>query len=296
MQIGFIGLGTMGQPVAQHLMRHGHAMGVYARRAAALDPLLAAGAVAYQTPRELAAHSDVVFTMVTATADVEEVLFAHTGIAAGGRRGLTVVDMSTIAPAAAREFAARLAERGIALVDAPVSGGPEGARNGTLTIMAGGSPESFDRVRPLFECFGATILHLGAAGAGQTTKACHQLLLLITAEGAAEALTLARRSGVDPVMARQAMMSGIAASRVLDRFGARMAQRQFAAGIPARIYRKDLQIVLDLAREARVSLPAGELTMQHILELVERGRGDEDLSALITVVEGAGRSEEAAGN
>jgi 2-hydroxy-3-oxopropionate reductase len=286
MNIGFIGLGTMGRPVALHLMRHGHAMGVYARRSAALEPLLAEGATAYPTPRELASHSDVVFTMVTATAEVEQVLFAHTGVVAGGRSGLTVVDMSTIAPAAARDFASRLAEKGIDMVDAPVSGGPDGARNGTLTIMAGASPEAFGRVRPLFECFGTTILHMGGAGAGQTTKACHQLLLLITAEGAAEALTLASRNGVDAVLAQQAMMSGIASSRVLDRFGARMARRQFADGIPARIYRKDLQIVLDLARSSSLRLPAGELTMQHIRQLVDTGRGDDDLSALITVIEG----------
>jgi 2-hydroxy-3-oxopropionate reductase len=286
MNIGFIGLGTMGRPVALHLMRHGHSMGVYARRPAAVEPLLAEGATVYAAPSQLASHSDVVFTMVTTTADVEEVLFAPAGVAAGGRPGLMVIDMSTIAPVAARDFALRLARQGIAMIDAPVSGGPDGARNGTLTIMAGASPEAFNLARPLFECFGTTILHLGGSGAGQTTKACHQLLLLITAEGVAEALTLASRNGVDPALAQQAMMSGIASSRVLDRFGARMAARHFADGIPARLYRKDLQIVLDLARSSSVTIPAGELTMEHIRRLVDAGRGDADLSALITVIEG----------
>jgi 2-hydroxy-3-oxopropionate reductase len=285
MNVGFIGLGTMGQPVALHLMRHGHSMGAYARRAASLEPLLTQGATAYRTPSELAAQSDVVFTMVTATADVEEVLFAPAGVAASGRRGLLVIDMSTIAPAAARDCASRLAEKGMEMIDAPVSGGPEGARSGTLTIMAGGSLEAFNVARPLFECFATTILHMGASGAGQTTKACHQLLLLITAEGVAEALTLARRSGVDPVLAQKAMMSGIASSRVLERFGARMATRQFADGIPARIYRKDLEIVLDLAGQSRLTIPAGELTMEHIRRLIDNGLGDADLSSLITVIE-----------
>ena len=287
MNIGFIGLGTMGRPVALHLMRRGHSMGVCARRTATLEPLLAEGAAGHSSPSDLASHSDVVFTMVTATADVEEVLFAPTGVAAGGRPGLMVIDMSTIAPAAAREFASRLAKKEIELIDAPVSGGPDGARNGTLTIMAGGSLEAFTRARPLFECFGTTILHMGGSGAGQTTKACHQLLLLITAEGAAEALTLASRNGVDPVLAQQAMMSGIASSRVLDRFGARMAARQFADGIPARLYDKDLKIALDLARASGLDLPAGELTMEHIRRLTDSGLGDADLSALITVIEGS---------
>ena len=287
MNIGFIGLGTMGRPVASHLMRHGHSMGVYARRSAALEPLRAEGATVYSTPGDLASHSDVVFTMVTATADVEEVLFAPAGVASGGRPGLMVVDLSTIAPATARDCASRLAGQGIEMVDAPVSGGPDGARNGTLTIMAGGSREAFGRARPLFECFATTILHMGGSGAGQTTKACHQLLLLITAEGVAEALTLASRNGVDPALAQHAMMSGIASSRVLDRFGSRMAARQFADGIPARLYRKDLEIVLDLARSSRLTIPAGELTMEHIRRLMDSGLADADLSALITVIEGS---------
>ena len=287
MNVGFVGLGTMGRPVALHLLHGGYDVGVFARRPAALAPLVAEGATAYPSARELAAHSDVVFTMVTATPDVEEVLFGPAGIAAGGRPGLLVIDMSTIAPAATRDFAARLASKGIDMIDAPVSGGPDGARNGTLTIMAGGSADAVTRARPLFECFAKTSVHMGDCGAGQTTKACHQLLLLITAEGAAEALTLASRSGLDAVKVQQVMMTGIASSRVLDRFGSRMAAREFADGLPTRLYRKDLQIVLDLAAQSRVSLPAGELTMKHIRRLMDAGRGDADLSVLITAIDEA---------
>lgn len=285
MNVGFVGLGTMGRPVASHLMRHGHTLGVYARRPDALSTLLDAGATAYRSPADLASHCDVVFTMVTATPDVEQVLFGSGGIASGGRSGLLVIDMSTIAPVATRDFAVRLAMGGIDMLDAPVSGGPEGARQGTLSVMVGGRPDVFERARPLFECFGSTILHMGTHGAGEATKACHQLLLLITAEGVAEALTLARRSGVDPALAQRAMMSGIASSRVLDRFGSRMAARQFVDGISTKLYRKDLGVVLDFARALGVALPAGDITMRHLARLVERGQEDADLSALITVLE-----------
>jgi len=285
MNLGFVGIGAMGGPVARHLLRHGHALGVYARRSAALGPLVAEGAVAYPSPGELASRSDAVFTMVTATSDVEEVIFGPGGIASGARPGLLVVDMSTIAPGATRDFAGRLARNGIDMLDAPVSGGPDGARNGTLTIMAGGSADAFNRARPLFECFAKTILHMGESGAGQTTKACHQLLLLVTAEGVAEALTLASRNGLDPVKVQQAMMHGIASGGVLDRFGSRMASRNFAAGLPMRLYRKDLQIVLDLAGDSGATLPAGTLTMQHIVRLMDAGHADSDLSVLITAVD-----------
>lgn len=275
----------MGRPVAQHLMQRGHAMSVFARRAEAAAPLVAAGAEVRRTAADLAANCEVVFTMVTATPDVEHVLFGPHGVADGAQKGLLVIDMSTIAPLAAADFAGRLASRGVDMLDAPVSGGPEGARNGVLTVMVGGTVSAFERAHPLFECFGATILHMGQWGAGQATKACHQLLLLVTAEGVAEALALARRNGVDPALARQAMMAGIASSRVLDRFGGRMATRDFADGISLRLYRKDLQIVLDFARAAGAGTPAGELTMGHIQRLIDEGKGDLDLSALITALE-----------
>lgn len=286
-RVGFIGLGAMGRHVALHLRRHGHEVCAFARRPESLLALTAAGASTAASARELAEKSDVVFTMVTATADVEHVLFGEDGVAASARAGLLVVDMSTIAPAAARTFATRLAASGTDMVDAPVSGGPEGARDGTLTIMAGGTPDAFSRALPFFECFGSTILHMGPSGAGQATKACHQLLLLITAEGVAEALTLAARSGVDPVLVQQAMMSGIASSRVLDRFGRRMAARAFEDGISARLYRKDLQIVLDQAERVGLATPAGEVAMRHLQWLVDEGHGDLDLSALITAFEKA---------
>jgi 2-hydroxy-3-oxopropionate reductase len=288
MKLGFIGLGVMGRPMALNLMKHGHEMGVYARRPEAAAPLVEAGAQRYASPRELAAQSEIVFTMVTASSDVEQVALGENGLVQGARRGTIVVDMETISPAVARAVAERLAAHGIDMLDAPVSGGPTGAQNATLSIMAGGKGPIFERVMPLFECLGKTIVHMGDHGAGQTTKACNQLALLVTAEGVAEALTLAQVSGLDPAKVREVMLGGIASSRVLELFGGRMVERDFAAGIESRLYYKDLDIALDLGHRIGQALPAAALVMQHLNALVGRGRAGEDLSALLNVVEASG--------
>jgi 2-hydroxy-3-oxopropionate reductase len=178
------------------------------------------------------------------------------------------------------------------MLDAPVSGGPAGAEQATLSIMAGGKPQVFERVKPLLECLGKTIVHVGDHGAGQTTKACNQLALLVAAQGAAEALALARACGVDPAKVREVMLGGVAASRVLDLFGKRMVERDFAAGIETRLYHKDLDIVLSLAHALGQALPAGALVMQHINAMMGRGDGTSDLSALIKIVEGLGKRKE----
>ena len=285
MRLGFIGLGTMGRPMARHLMAGGHAMAVYARRAASARPLADAGAAVCATPAAVAERSEVVFTMVTGTRDVEQVVLGPDGVIHGARRGTLVIDMSTIDPAATRAIAEGLAAAGVDMLDAPVSGGPQGARDATLTMMVGGPAEAVERARPLFARLGPTVIHLGESGTGQTTKACHQLALLVTAQGAAEALALAGRCGLDVERVRQVMMGGMASSRVLDVFGARMASRDFAAGIESRLYHKDLDIALRLAHDRGAALPAGALTMQSINALMGRDRGRDDLSTLITVIE-----------
>ncbi len=285
MRLGFIGLGTMGRPMARHLMDGGHAMAVYARRAASARPLADAGAAVCATPAAVAERSEVVFTMVTGTRDVEQVVLGPDGVIHGARRGTLVIDMSTIDPAATRAIAEGVAAEGVDMLDAPVSGGPQGARDATLTMMVGGPAEAVERARPLFARLGPTVIHLGESGAGQTTKACHQLALLVTAQGAAEALALAGRCGLDVERVRQVMMGGMASSRVLDVFGARMASRDFAAGIESRLYHKDLDIALRLAHARGAALPAGALTMQSINALMGRDRGRDDLSTLITVIE-----------
>ncbi|MCE2514761.1 MAG: NAD(P)-dependent oxidoreductase [Acidobacteria bacterium] len=294
MRVGFIGLGVMGRPMALNLLRGRHEVTVYARRAASAAPLVERGAVTAETPAALAAACDAVFTMVTGTPDVEAILLGDDGVVHGARPGTVVIDTSTIDPPATKEMAAALAERGIDLLDAPVSGGPQGALDATLSIMVGGKAEVLERVRPLLDCIGAKVRHMGGPGAGQTTKACHQLLLLVTAQGVAEALTLARRSGLDAGRVRDAMLDGMASSRVLDFFGDRMVRRDFAAGIESRLYHKDLDIVLRLAHALGVALPTGAVTMQSINGLHGRGLGRNDLSALLALVEemGAGREPE----
>ena len=276
--------------MAGNLLRGGHALTVHARRAASCEPLVERGAESAATPAELAKDCDAVFTMVTGTSDVESILLGADGVVHGARPGTVVVDTSTIDPAATRDIAAALAERGVDMLDAPVSGGPHGARDATLTIMVGGRADVLARVRPLLDGLGANVRHMGGHGAGQATKACNQLLLLVTAQGVAEALVLARRAGLDAGQVREALLSGMASSRVLDFFGDRMVRRDFAAGIESRLYHKDLDIVLNLAHDLGVALPAGALTMQLINGLHGQGRGRDDLSALITLVEALGAS------
>ena len=288
MRVGFIGLGVMGRPMALNLLRGGHQVTVHARRPAACAPLIERGAARSATPAELAAACDAVFTMVTGTSDVESVLLGADGVAHGARPGAVVIDSSTIDPAATRAIAATLAARGVDMLDAPVSGGPHGARDATLAIMVGGRADVLERVRPLLDCLGATVRHMGGHGAGQATKACNQLLLLVTAQGVAEALVLARRAGLDAGQVREALLGGMASSRVLDFFGDRMARRDFAAGIESRLYHKDLDIVLRLAHDLGVALPAAALTMQLVNGLCGQGAGRDDLSALITRVEALG--------
>jgi 2-hydroxy-3-oxopropionate reductase len=289
MKLGFIGLGVMGRPMALHLMKHGHTMGVYARRAVSAAPLVAAGATRYDTPAALAAQCDVLFTMVTNSQDVEHIVLGADGIEGivqGARAGSVLVDMETISPTVARSVAAALAAKGVDMLDAPVSGGPSGAEQATLAIMAGGKPEVFERIKPLFACMGKTIVRVGDSGAGQITKACNQLLLLVTAQGAAEALALAQRCGVDPATVRDVLMSGVASSRVLEVFGKRMVERNFANGIDTRLYHKDMAIALGLVHEHGAAAPAASVTMQHINAAIGRGEGSSDLSVLIEVLEG----------
>lgn len=285
MNIGFIGLGAMGRHMTGHLIKGGHRLGVWARRAESAAPLVAAGATFYDSPAALAATSEVVFTMVTASSDFEMVVTGPGGIIEGARPGSVVVDMETISPAVARAVAKKLEAKGMDMLDAPVSGGPMGAEQATLSIMAGGKPEVFERIKPLFACMGKTITRVGDSGAGQITKACNQLALLVATQGVAEALHLAGRMGADVAKVREVMLGGVAASRVMELFGKRMVERNFANGIDTRLYHKDLGIVLELARESGVASPGGAAVMQQINALMGQGRGQDDLAALITVIE-----------
>ncbi|MBM40624.1 MAG: 2-hydroxy-3-oxopropionate reductase [Acidobacteria bacterium] len=290
MQLGFIGLGTMGRPMALNLMRGGHAMAVWSRRAESAAPLVAEGATGVETPAALGALSDVVFTMVTSTEDVRGVVLGEDGLRAGLRSGSLVIDMSTIDPGVTREIASSLADIGVDMLDAPVSGGPKGAQDATLAIMVGGPAGALERARPLFASLGPTVMHLGDHGAGQTTKLCHQLALLVNAQGAAEALNLASQCGLDVEQVRQVMMAGMASSRVLDAFGAKMAARDFEAGIESRLYHKDMHLALGLAHAQGAAAPAAAVTMQLINGLAGRDWGRRDLAALVGLIAELGQS------
>ena len=226
--------------------------------------------------------------MLTGTSDVEQIVLGEAGVIEGAPAGTLVIDMSTIDPSATTGISRTLASRSIDMLDAPVSGGPQGARDAALTIMVGGPSAALERAKPLFALLGHTVVHLGESGAGQTTKACHQLALLVTAQGVAEALTLAGRCGLDVERVRQVMKDGVASSRVLEVFGSRMSSRDFSAGIESRLYHKDLDIALGLAHAHGTALPAAAVTMQFVNALIGRGRGRDDLSALITVIEEMG--------
>ena len=285
LKLGFIGLGSMGRPMALNLMKSGYAMTVYARRAEAAAPLIAAGARPAENPAAVARAADVVFSLVTSSADSEEVALGKQGLIAGARAGCVVIDMATISPRVTRHIAQVLAARGIEHIDAPVSGGPGGAQAATLAIMAGGKSAVFAQIKPLFECLGKTIVHMGEHGAGQVTKACNQLALTITAQAAAEALSLAKSCGLDPARVHEVLMGGFAASRVMELFGKRMVDRNFGSGIDARLYHKDLGIVLELAQEAGLPLPAGAVVKQQINALMGAGEGDADFSVLMRALE-----------
>jgi 2-hydroxy-3-oxopropionate reductase len=285
MNVGFIGLGAMGRPMALHLLKAGHTLSVYARRAEAAQPLVEAGATRRATPAEVAAHSEVVFTVVTTGADVEEVALGEHGILHGARPGTVLVDMGTIPPGTARRIAARLAERGIEAIDAPVSGGEVGARNATLAIMAGGKAEVLERVRPLLEKLGKTLVHIGPSGAGQVAKACNQMIMVSCIEAVAEAMLLAEKAGVDPARVAAAISGGSAASRVVEVFGAKMAARDFAAGVEARLHHKDFAILMNEAHALGAPLPIAAQVWQQLNALMARGWGREDTSVLLKVLE-----------
>lgn len=282
---GFIGCGIMGRPMALNLIKGGYKLWVYARRPEALLPLTAAGATACVTPGEVAAHADVIFTVVSDTHDVEAVIFGEHGLVSGAHRGSAIVDMSTISPAATEDFARRLEKQGVDMLDAPVSGGEKGAISATLSIMVGGKTEVFERIQPLFACMGKNIVHIGGNGAGQVAKACNQIVVSVALEAVAEALTFARKHGVDPAKVREALLGGSANSTILEVHGKRMLDHDFEPGFKLGLHQKDMRIVMEAAHRTGVALPAAALVTQHFNSLIGTGDNELDSSALVKVLE-----------
>lgn len=287
MEVGFIGLGLMGRPMALNLLKAGHKVHVWTRRQESMAPLLEAGAQGHASAAEVAAQVEVTISMVADAPDVEQVALGAGGVAEGARPGLVHVDMSTIAPAAAQAVAARMAEKGIAMLDAPVSGGEVGAIAATLTIMVGGEQAAFDKVKPLFEAMGKSVTRIGDSGAGQVAKACNQMIMVAAIEAVAEAMHLARAAGVDPAKVKQALAGGSAGSRVLEIMGQRMVDRDFAAGIEARLHHKDFGLVLAAARQSGVPVALTASVAQQLNALMALGFGKDDTSSLLRVLEAA---------
>ncbi len=293
--VGFIGLGIMGAPMALNLVRGGFPLWVYDRRAETMAPLAAADARVCTSPEEAARAADVTLIMVSDTREVEEVTLGPNGILAVARPGATVVVMSTISPEAARSLAEKLLTSGVEMLDAPVSGGEPEAADGTLTIMAGGKPEVFTRVKPLFERLGKNIVHVGPVGAGQLAKACNQIVATLALEGVAEAFAFARKNGVDPLRVRDALLCGFAGSTVLDVQGKRMLEQDFRPGFKACLHQEELRLVLETAHRVGFALPGSALAAQHMNALVGSAEGELDSSALVKVIERMNRGAKGEG-
>jgi len=283
-RVGFVGLGTMGASMAANLARAGFPLAVWNRTPGRAADLLELGATEAASPADVARSADVVVICVSDTPDVEDVLFGVDGIASGARADLLVVDCSTIAPSATRDFAARLARAGIELVDAPVSGGSEGARNATLTIFVGGEADAVERARRVLSAMGRTITHVGPIGSGQAVKAVNQVILAGTYLGVAEGIVLAMKAGLDVEQAVEALSGGAAQSWVLANRSGRMIANDYPLGFKVELHRKDLEIALGLARELGAALPVSALAVQLESGLIAQGHAADDMSALARAI------------
>jgi 3-hydroxyisobutyrate dehydrogenase len=284
-KIGFVGLGIMGRGMAHNLVAAGFDTVVWNRTASRGDDLVAAGATWANSPAEVAEAADVVMVCVSDTPDVEQVVFSEGGISSGLQQGGLIIDHSTISPVATQEFAGRIAELGAHWIDAPTSGGSEGAENGTLTIMIGGSPEQIERARPYLEAVGTTITHVGPLGAGQLVKAVNQILVVVTQLGVSEAFLLAEAGGLDLASALAAVEGGAAGSWMLSNRGPQMIVRDWRPGFTIDLQQKDLRIVLDTADEYGVPLPGTALVFQMYRALQLQGLGSDGNHALVKALE-----------
>lgn len=284
-RIGFIGLGIMGKPMALGLLKAGYPLVVHSRSRGPVDELAREGATPVSSPKAVAEGSDAVITMLPDSPDVELVVIGPEGVNEGARSGMLVIDMSTIAPATARKVYEVLNAKGVEFLDAPVSGGEVGAKEGTLSIMVGGTEGAFQRALPLFQVLGKSVVHMGGPGAGQVTKACNQVVVGLTIQAVSEALTLAEKAGVDPAKVREALLEGFAQSRILDLHGTRIIERNFQPGFKLRLHRKDMGIALQTGRELSVPLFATAQAAALMDALLAQGKGELDHSALALFVE-----------
>jgi 2-hydroxy-3-oxopropionate reductase len=290
-RIGFIGLGIMGRPMTRNLLQAGYPVTVFNRRPDPMTELAAVGASIARSPQDLAEQVDVIISCVSDSPDVEAIVLGDAGIIHGVRSGMLYIDMSTIAASVSRKIYETLKSKGVSALDAPVSGGDIGAQQGTLSIMVGGDVDAFDRALPIFQVLGQNIIHVGESGAGQITKACNQIVVALTVQAVAEALTLAKKSGVDPSKVREALLGGFAQSRVLEVHGAKMLNRNFNPGFKLDLFRKDINLVLQTAKELNLPLMGSHQIAPLMDALLAQGKGELDFIAVLSLYESLGNIE-----
>lgn len=286
--LGYIGMGIMGKPMALNLLKAGFPVAVYNRTKAKTEEPAAHGADVYDTPRELAEHVDVIFTNVTDTPDVQEVLLGENGVIHGARAGQMVVDNSTISPTGTRSIAETLAEKGVSFLDAPVSGGDVGAQKGTLSIMVGGEPGVFETCKPYLEAMGKTITLCGPVGMGQTTKLCNQIMCAVGMTAVCECISLARQSGLDPGKMLEVVTQGAGGSWALANLGPKIVEGDLDPGFMVELIQKDLRLVMEAARNASVPLPGTALAQQLFTSVEAMGGGRLGTQAMIRAFERLG--------
>ncbi|MGC8660070.1 MAG: NAD(P)-dependent oxidoreductase [Desulfomonilaceae bacterium] len=284
MKVAFIGLGTMGEPMASNILKAGHDLVVNNRTKSKEELLASKGAKRAATPRDAAREAEVVITCLSDTADVERIILGEEGVIQGAQPGTVVVDMSTISPEATRKIAETLAEKGISMVDAPVSGGSEGAIYGTLAIMIGGASQDVERVMPVLEAMGKTITHVGPIGAGQITKAINQTVIAGVYLSVAEGVALGLKAGLDMEKVVKAISNGAAASWVLSNRSGNMINNSYPLGFRVKLHQKDLKIAIETARKLGVTLPVAALVDQIETGLIANGYGDEDMSSMARTI------------
>jgi 2-hydroxy-3-oxopropionate reductase len=284
-RFGFIGLGVMGRPMAGHLLEAGHDLTVLARSAASAERLVALGATAATGPAELAARSDVVITVLPDSATVRGVVLGAGGVISGLAEGSLLIDMSTIHPSTSVEVAASAAERGVAALDAPVSGGEQGARDAALSIMVGGERDAFDRAAPIFATLGTTVVHVGGPGSGQVVKACNQMVVGVTYACVAEALVLGSKAGVEPGLILDVLTGGLADNRIMHLRRRNFLEHDYAPGFRVDLHHKDLLIATETAAELDVAVPTSALVLQMMRALRHLGHGGSDHSAMLALIE-----------
>ncbi|MCA1738019.1 MAG: 2-hydroxy-3-oxopropionate reductase [Actinobacteria bacterium] len=277
-KIGFVGLGLMGRPMARNLMQAGYDLVVHNRSRGKVEELVSEGATAAESPREVSEGCDIVFTMLPGPPEVREVVTGEGGVLEGAREGSLVVDMSTSSPVLARELALTACEQGVGTLDTPVSGGDVGAIEGTLSIMAGGSEEDFERAKPLLEVMGKTVVHVGEAGTGQSVKACNQIVVALVIEAVSEALVLGTKAGVDPAKVIEVLSGGLAGNKVMEVKREKLLSHDFEPGGKIKFHHKDLGIALEAGKEYGVPLPVTALVDQMFGALIAKGRGGWDHS------------------